>query len=153
MNNEQIQQMNNILKGLYSLKPNKDKATVAKKSLQIKKDTKREQVFTFSVFNSKTDRFDTITVETNFLDDFDNFGITVTHDTWLPENEGKIMYGVFDSEGGTYDDFEVYINLEDDFIIDYIALVMEFTLDTLYGKNGLINKYEYVIDENGKLVE
>lgn len=153
MDNEQVKQMNNILKGLYNLKPNEDKVFIARKSLQVKKDTKREQVFTFKVYNFKTDRFDTITVGTNFLDDFDNFGITVTHDTWLPENDGKIMYGVFDSEGGTYDDFEVYANLEDDFIIDYITLVMEFTLDTLYGKNGLIKQYKYDIDENGKLVE
>ena len=130
-----------------------NKTIIDKNSLQIKKNTKREQVFTFNVLNPVTLMFDTITVETNFLDDFDNFGITVTHDTWLPENEGKIMYGVFDSDGGTYDDFEVYVNLEEDNNEEYIKVVEDFILTVLYGDNGLISKYTYEIDENGKLVE
>lgn len=130
-----------------------NKTIIDKNSLQIKKNTKREQVFTFNVFNPITLMFDTITVETNFLDDFDNFGITVTHDSWLPENEGKIMYGVFDSDGGTYDDFEVYVNLEEDNNEEYIKVIEDFILTVLYGDNGLISKYTYEIDENGKLVE
>ena len=130
-----------------------NETVIDKSSLQIKKNTKREQVFTFSVFNPVTLMFDTITVETNFLDDFDNFGITVTHDTWLPENEGEIMYGVFDSDGGAYDDFEVYVNLEEDNNEEYIKVVEDFILTVLYGDNGLISKYTYEIDENGKLVE
>ena len=130
-----------------------NKTIIDKNSLQIKKNTKRKQVFTFNVFNPVTLMFDTITVETNFLDDFDNFGITVTHDTLLPENEGKIMYGVFDSDGGTYDDFEVYVNLEEDNNEEYIKVIEDFILTVLYGDNGLISKYTYEIDENGKLVE
>lgn len=130
-----------------------NKTIIDKNSLQIKKNTKREQVFTFNVLNPVTLMFDTITVETNFLDDFDNFGITVTHDTWLPENEGEIMYGVFDSDGGTYDDFEIYVNLEEDNNEEYIKVIEEFILNVLYGDNGLISKYTYEIDENGKLVE
>lgn len=109
-------------------------------------------MFTFNVLNPVT-TFDTITVETNFLDDFDNFGITVTCDTWLPESEGKIMYGVFDSEGGTYDDFEVYVNLEEGNNKEYIETIEDFILTVLYGNNGLISKYTYKIDENGKLME
>ena len=130
-----------------------NKTIIDKNSLQIKKNTKRKQVFTFNVFNPVTLMLDTITVGTNFLDDFDNFGITVTHDTWLPENEGKIMYGVFDSDGGTYDDFEVYVNLEEDNNEEYIKVIEDFILIVLYGDNGLISKYTYEIDENGKLVE
>ena len=130
---------------------NNTKAIVNKKSLQIKKDTKREQIFTFDILNPLTLTCDTITVETNFLDDFDNFGITVTHDNWLPENDGKIMYGVFDSDGGTYDDFEVYVNLEKDNNEDYIKVTKDFILDVLYGDNGLIRQYEYKINEDGKL--
>lgn len=132
---------------------NNIKVIVNKKSLKIKKDTKRKQIFTFDIQNPLTLACDTITVKTNFLDDFDNFGITVTHNTWLPENEGKIMYGVFDSDGGTYDDFEVYINLEKDNNEDYIKVVEDFILDILYGDNGLIKQYEYRIDEDGKLEE
>ena len=130
-----------------------NKTIIDKNSLQIRKNTKREQVFTFNVFNPVTLMFDTITVGTNFLDDFDNFGITVAHDTLLPENEGKIMYGVFDSDGGTYDDFEVYVNLEEDNNEEYIKVIEDFILTVLYGDNGLISKYTYEIDENGKLVE
>lgn len=130
-----------------------NKTIIDKNSLQIKKNTKRKQVFTFNVFNPVTLMFDTITVETNFLDDFDNFGITVTHDTLLPENEGKIMYGVFDSDGGTYDDFEVYVNLEEDNNEEYIKVIEDFILTVLYGDNGLVSKYKYKIDKNGKLVE
>lgn len=130
-----------------------NKTIIDKNSLQIKKNTKKEQVFTFSVLNPITLMFNTVTVETNFLDDFDNFGITVTHDTLLPENEGKIMYAVFDSEGGTYDDFEVYVNLEEDNNEEYIKVIEDFILTVLYGDNGLISKYTYEIDENGKLVE
>ena len=130
-----------------------NKTIIDKNSLQIKKNTKREQVFTFNVFNPVTLMLDTITVETNFLDDFDNFGITVTHDSWLPENEGKIMYGVFDSDGGTYDDFEVYVNLEENNNEEYIKVIEDFILTVLYGDSGLISKYTYEIDENGKLVE
>lgn len=132
---------------------NNTKAIVNKKSLQIKKDTKRGQIFTFDILNPLTLTCDTITVETNFLDDFDNFGITVTHDNWLPENDGEIMYGVFDSDGGTYDDFEVYVNLEEDNNEEYIEVVEGFILDVLYGDNGLIKQYEYKIDEDGKLKE
>lgn len=130
-----------------------NKIIIDKNSLQIKKNTKREQVFTFNIFNPVTLTFDTITVKTNFLDDFDNFGITVTHDTWLPENEGEIMHGVFDSDGGTYDDFEVYISLEGGNNEEYIKVIEEFILNVLYGDNGLISKYTYEIDKNGRLVE
>lgn len=130
-----------------------NKTIIDKNSLQIKKNTKKKQVFTFNVSNPVTLMLDTITVKTNFLDDFDNFGITVTHDTLLPENEGKIMYGVFDSDGGTYDDFEVYVNLEEDNNEEYIKVIEDFVLTVLYGDNGLISKYTYEIDENGKLVE
>nr|DAQ09845.1 MAG TPA: hypothetical protein [Caudoviricetes sp.] len=130
-----------------------NKTIIDKNSLQIKKNTKRKQVFTFRVLNPVTLMLDTITVETNFLDDFDNFGITVTHDSWLPENEGEIMYGVFDSDGGTYNDFEVYVNLEEDNNEEYVKVVEDFVLVVLYGDNGLISKYTYEIDENGKLVE
>lgn len=134
-----------------------DKIIIDKCSLQIKKDTKKEQVFTFNVLNLMTSTLstiiDTITVETNFLDDFDNFGITVTHDSLLPENEGKIMYGVFDSDGGTYDGFEIYINLEENNNNEYIKAIEDFVLTVLYGNNGLINKYTYEIDKNGKLVK
>lgn len=132
---------------------NNVKVIVNKKSLQIKKDTKRGQIFTFDVLNPLTLTCDTITVETNFLDDFDNFGITVTHDSWLPENDGQIMCGVFDSDGGSYDGFEVYINLEKDNNEDYIKVLEDFILDVLYGDDGLITQYEYKIDEDGKLEE
>lgn len=130
---------------------NNTKAIINKKSLQIKKDTKKEQIFTFDILNPLTLTCDTITVETNFLYDYDNFGITVTHNNWLPENDGEIMYGVFDSDGGTYGGFEVYVNLEKDNNEDYIKLTEDFILDVLYGDNGLIKQYEYKIDEDGKL--
>lgn len=130
-----------------------NKTIIDKNSLQIKKNTKRKQVFTFNVFNPITLMSDTITIETNFLDDFDNFGITVTHDSWLPENDGKIMYGVFDSDGGSFDDFEVYVNLEDDDNEEYIKTIEDFVLTVLYGDNGLISKYTYEIGENGILKE
>lgn len=134
-----------------------DKIIIDKCSLQIKKNTKREQVFTFNVLNLITSTLntiiDTITVETNFLDDFDNFGITVTHDSLLPENEGKIMYGVFDSDSGTYDGFEIYVNLEENNNEEYIKAIEDFILTVLYGDNGLISKYAYEIDEDGKLVK
>lgn len=134
-----------------------DKIIIDEYSLQIKKDTQREQVFTFNVLNlissTLSTVIDTITVKTNFLDDFDNFGITVTHDSLLPENDGKIMYGVFDSDGGTYDGFEVYVNLEENNNDEYIKAIEDFILIVLYDDNGLISKYTYAIDENGKLVK
>lgn len=132
---------------------NNKEIIIDESSLQIKKNTKKEQVFTFNVLNPVTLMLDTITVKTNFLDDFDNFGITVTHDTWLPENEGEIMYGVFDSDGGSYDDFEVYANLEGDNNEKYIKAIEDFILTVLYSDNGLISKYTYEIDENGGLIE
>lgn len=132
---------------------NSKKAIIDLKSIQIKKNTKREQVFAFNVLNPTTLMLDTITVETNFLNDFDNFGITVTHDSWLPENNGEIMYGVFDSDGGSYNGFEVYINLEKDNNEEYIKKIEDFILTILYGDNGLINQYEYEIDENSDLIE
>ena len=134
-----------------------DKIIIDKYSLQIKKDAKREQVFTFNVLNLMTSTLntiiDTITVEANFLDDFDNFGITVTHDSLLPKNEGKIMYGVFDSDGGTYDGFEIYVNLEENNNEEYIKAIEDFILTVLYGDNGVISKYTYEIDKDGKLVK
>ena len=130
-----------------------NKIIINKNSLRIKKDTKREQVFTFNVLNPATLMFDTITVGTNFLDDFDTFGITVTHDSWLPQNDGEIMYGVFDSEGGSYDGFEVYVNLEENNTKELMKAIEDFVLAVLYGNNGLINQYKYKINENGKLVK
>ena len=132
---------------------NNNALIVNKTTLQIKKNTKREQAFTFNVLNPTTLMLDTITVETNFLDDFDNFGITVTHDSWLPENNGKIMYGVFDSDGGSYNGFEVYVDIGKDNNEKYIKIIEDFILDILYGDNGIINQYEYEIDENGDLIE
>lgn len=132
---------------------NDNTVIINKKSLQIKEDTKRGQVFTFGILNSLTLTVDTITVETNFLDNFDNFDITVTHDSWLPENNGTIMHGIFDSDGGSYDYFEVYINLEKDNNEEYIKTIEDFILTVLYGDNGLINQYEYEIDENGNLID
>lgn len=130
-----------------------NKTIVNRNSLQIKKNTKKEQVFTFNVLNSVTLMLDTITVETNFLNDFDNFGITVTHDSWLPENDGKIMYGVFDGDGRSYDGFDVYVNLEEDNNEEYIKAIEDFILTVLYGDNGLAKQYKYEIDESGNLIE
>lgn len=129
-----------------------NKTIIDKKSIQIRKNTKREQIFTFNALNPITLMFDTITVKTNFLDDFDNFGITVTHDAWLPENDGIIMYGVFDSDGGSYDGFEVYINLEENNNEEYVKTIEDFILTALYGDNGIISQYEYKINKNGKLI-
>ena len=132
---------------------NDNTVIISKKSLQIKKDTKRGQVFTFNILNYLTLIVDTITVETNFLDDFDNFGITVTHDSWLFENDGIIMHGIFDSDGGSYDDFEVYVNLEKDNNEEYIKTIEDFILAVLFGDNGLISQYKYEIDDNGNLID
>lgn len=132
---------------------NNNTVIVNKKTLQIKKDTKRRQVFIFGVLNSLTLTVDTITVEINFLDDFDNFSITVVHDSWLPENDGIIMHGIFDSDGGTYDGFEVYVNLEEDNNEEYIKVVEDFILTVLYGDSGLISQYKYEIDEYGNLID
>lgn len=71
----------------------------------------------------------------------------------LPQNDSEIMYGVFDSEGGTYDGFEVYVNLEEDNNEEYIKIIEDFILTALYGDNGLIGRYTYKIDENGKVVK
>ena len=132
---------------------NDNTVIINKKTLQIKKDTKRRQVFTFNILNYLTLTVDTITVETNFLDDFDNFGITVTHDSWLPENDGRIMHGIFDSDGGSYDDFEIYVNLEKDNNEEYIKTIEDFILAVLFGDNGLISQYKYEIDNNGNLID
>ena len=126
---------------------------INKKSLQIKEDTQREQVFTFNILNYLTLTVDTITVETNSLDDFENFNITVTHDSWLPENDGVIMHGIFDSDGGSCDDFEVYVNLEKDNNEEYIKKIEDFILAVLFGDNGLISQHKHEMDENGNSID
>ena len=50
-------------------------------------------------------------------------------------------------------DFEVYVNLEEDNNEEYLKMVEHFILTVLYSDNGLISKYTYRIDENGKLVD
>ena len=132
---------------------NDNTVIINKKSLQIKEDTKRGQVFTFNILNYLTLTIDTITVETNFLDNFENFNITVTHDSWLPENDGIIMHGIFDGDGGSHDGFEVYVNLEKDNNEEYIKTIEDFILAVLFSDNGLISQHKYEIDENGNLIE
>lgn len=132
---------------------NDNTVIINKKSLQIKEDAKRGQVFTFNILNYLTLTVDTITVETNFLDAFDSFYITVTHDSWLPENDGRIMNGLFDSDCGSSDDFEVYVNLEKDNNEEYIKTIEDFILAVLFGDNGLISQYKYEIDGNGNLID
>ena len=122
-----------------------NKTFIDKNSLAIKEDSKREQEFTFKVYNQSLQQFDNITVKSHFLDDGDHFGISILHDTWNEYRLGCIAYGVFDSVGNTFDDFSIYIDGHD----EYMAMVEEFVLNTLFGDTGLITKYTYEFDEYG----
>ena len=63
------------------------------------------------------------------------------------------MHGIFDSDGGSYDDFEIYVNLEKDNNEEYIKTIEDFILAVLFGDNGLISQYKYEIDNNGNLID
>lgn len=118
---------------------------INKETLKVIKDTQREQEFTFNYIGH------TVTVESNFLDDFDNFSVTVYLDSPNKLEEDMILHGVFDSAGGTYgrEDFEDFSNFDEE-VIDTIK---NFVLDTLFGETGLISKYDFNIDEQGHLIE
>ena len=117
---------------------------INKRTLCVTRNTQREQEFEF-IFYGRV-----VTVESNFLDDGDNFSVAVYLDSSNKLEEDMILHGVFDSAGGSFgrEDFENFSNLAEE-IIDTIK---NFVLDTLFGENGLITKHNYNFDKYNRLI-
>lgn len=114
--------------------------------VDIKTDTKEEIVFDITI----DERYSYL-VEVLLIEDTDTFSIRVydTINTNVnPYNANEVMYGLFDSDGGTFEGFEIEVNLEEGNNQTIINILEDTILDVLFNtRNGLTTKYNYSIEE------
>lgn len=115
--------------------------------IHVDKDEWDEIVFSITV----GDDFDYL-VEALLLDNTDTFSIRAydtIHNNVNPYNANEVMHGLFDSDGGTFEGFEIEVNLEEDDNEERMKNLEEMILTVLFDNEiGLINKYSYSIEED-----
>lgn len=78
-------------------------------------------------------------------DEGDTYAIHIydtIHSDINPYNENEIMYGWFDSDGGTFDGFSIEIDLEEGNNEKLCNIIEENVLNILFNdKNGLVNEH------------
>lgn len=108
----------------------------------ILKDTKEDIQFTLNI-NGNYQYF----VEAFLIEDTDTFSIRAYDDIHTdvnPYNANEVMHGLFDSDGGTFEGFEIEVNLEESNNQEVMNTLENEILNMLFNdKNGLINKYSY----------
>ena len=114
--------------------------------VNINTDTKEEITFTVIIDDNYS-----YLVEALLIENTDIFSIRAydtIHYNVNPHNANEVMHGLFDSDGGTFEGFEIEIDLESD-NNQYIINTLEDTiLDVLFNnRNGLTTKYNYSIKE------
>lgn len=114
--------------------------------VNVKTDTREE--ITFEIIINETYSY---LVEALLIEDTDTFSIRAydtIHANVNPYNENEVMHGLFDSDGGTFEGFEIEINLEEGNNQEIINLLENEVLEVLFNKrNGLTTKYNYNITE------
>ena len=114
--------------------------------VEVKTDTREEIVFNITI----DEKYDYL-VEALLVEDTDTFSIRV-YDTVRanvnPYNANEVMHGLFDSDGGTFEGFEVEINLEEGNNQEIINTLENEIIEVLFNKrNGLTTKYNYSVEE------
>ena len=79
-------------------------------------------------------------------DDTDTYAIRAydtIHSDINPYNCNEVLYGLFDSDGGTFEGFECYLDLERNNNQEIINELEDLIMDVLFNeRNGLITKYQ-----------
>ena len=111
--------------------------------VKVKTDTREEIVFNITI-----DEEYEYLVEVNLIDNTeDTFSIRV-YDTVNadvnPYNANEVMNGLFDSDGGTFEGFEIEVDLEKGNNQEIINTLENEIIEILFNKrNGLTTKYNY----------
>ena len=80
-------------------------------------------------------------------DDSDIYSVHVydnIHAEVNPYNDNEVMYGLFDSDGGTFDDMKFEVDDE----TGHYSRLEDKVLELLFGSNGLVSKHYIKISEN-----
>ena len=110
--------------------------------VKVKTDTREEIVFNITI----DETYDYL-VEALLVEDTDTFSIRV-YDTVNadvnPYNANEVMNGLFDSDGGTFEGFEIEVDLEKGNNQEIINTLENEIIEILFNKiNGLTTKYNY----------
>lgn len=110
--------------------------------VKVKTDTREEIVLNVTI----DETYDYL-VEALLIEDTDTFSIraydTVNADV-NPYNANEVMHGLFDSDGGTFEGFEIEIDLEKENNQEIINTLEKEIIEILFNKrNGLTTKYNY----------
>lgn len=114
--------------------------------VNVNTDTKEEITFNVELKNGYE-----YLVEALLIEDTDTFSIRVydtLHAEVNPYNANEVMHGLFDSDGGTFEGFEIEVNLEENDNQTIMNELEDIILYVLFDeKNGLTTKYNYSIEE------
>ena len=112
------------------------------KQVTVQNNTREEITFNVVINNE----FEYL-VEASLIEDTDTFLIKAydtIHADVNPYNANEVMNGLFDSDGGTFEGFEVEINLEGGNNNEIIKELEETIINVLFNnRNGLVTKYSY----------
>lgn len=111
--------------------------------VKVKTDTREEIVFNITI-----DEEYEYLVEVNLIDNTeDTFSIRVCdiiHADVNPHNDNEVMYGMFDSDGGTFEGFKIDLDLEKGNNQEIVNILEKEIIEILFNeRNGLTTKYNY----------
>lgn len=114
--------------------------------IDINTDTREEITFNITINEEYS-----YLVEAILVEDTDTFSIRVydtIHSDVNPYNANEIMHGLYDSDGGTFEGFEVDLDLEKGNNQEIVNTLENEIIEVLFNnRNGLTTKYNYNIEE------
>lgn len=109
---------------------------------KILKDTKEDIQFELGINDNNCYFVECYLLDEDSSDTYSIHIYDTLHQDVNPYNENEIMYGWFDSDGGTFEGFDIYLDLEKNDNEKLVKLIEENVLDILFNdKNGLIHKH------------